>query len=70
MARMQATCSTVSTMVEVKELIVVFNQTLRGYGFSVTRLYDTLLDVLERYTSVLAVDTNEVCNVYARAPHD
>jgi hypothetical protein len=47
-------------MLEVKELIVLFSKTLYGYSYSVSRLYDTLLDVLERFTSVVAVDMNAV----------
>lgn len=49
-------CSTAGTIEEVKELIVLFNQTLQGYGFNVSRLYNILIQVTDRYIVVLQHD--------------
>ncbi|MCV5968599.1 hypothetical protein, partial [Lactococcus petauri] len=49
----QTGCTTTTTIAEVKQLIVEFNQTLQGYAYNVTQLFGILLDVRERYTAVL-----------------
>lgn len=55
----QANCVTRSTIYEVKELIVLFNQTLQGYGYNMTRLFDILLEVRDRYTAVLVMQAKQ-----------
>lgn len=44
----------VSMMLAVKELIVWFSHTLSSYGFSVSALYDVLLQMRDQYNEMLA----------------
>ena len=50
---MQSACTTTDMIADVKQMIVEFNQTLQGYGYNVTQLFAILVEVRERYTTVL-----------------
>ena len=41
-------------MLAIKELLVWFSHTLASYGFSVSALYDVLLQMREQYYEMLA----------------
>eukprot|EP00051_Salpingoeca_urceolata_P029566 m.6941 g.6941 ORF g.6941 m.6941 type:complete len:806 (-) comp2777_c0_seq2:85-2502(-) len=59
-------CRTATTIYGVKQLIVLFCQTLQGYGYSVARLFDILLQVKERFVAVLQEATgNEFRAIFA-----
>ncbi|XP_013074832.2 exocyst complex component 6B-like isoform X5 [Biomphalaria glabrata] len=47
-------CKLASLMLEVKKLIVLFCHTLKGYGFSVGRLLELLLEMRDRYSVILS----------------
>merc|ERR1712136_77268 len=40
-------------ILELKNLIMLFSLTLRGYGFTVSQLYDLLLEVRDQYNEIL-----------------
>ncbi|KAM8923749.1 exocyst complex component 6 isoform 2-T2 [Pelodytes ibericus] len=46
-------CSDPDLVLELKSLIVVFADTLQGYGFQVNRLFDLLFEVRDRYNETL-----------------
>ncbi|XP_075468888.1 exocyst complex component 6 isoform X2 [Ascaphus truei] len=46
-------CSDPDLVLELKNLIVVFADTLQGYGFSVNRLFDLLFEVRDKYNETL-----------------
>ena len=46
-------CKDANVLLQVKEFLVLFCHTLTEYGFGVSRLYDLLLDLRERYNTVL-----------------
>ncbi|CAH1783134.1 unnamed protein product, partial [Owenia fusiformis] len=48
-----AYCVDVSLMLQIKQLIVLFCHTLRGYGFTVSQLYDLLLEIRDQYNEIL-----------------
>ena len=54
-----ANCLTSDTICSVKQLIAVFNQCLQSYGYPVGRLVDILLQVRQRYTTVLQENLQE-----------
>lgn len=60
MRHAQTNCGTAATVFEVKQLIVLFNLTLQGYGYNVNRLFDIVLDMRERYTALLAAEFTKV----------
>lgn len=49
-------------MLEIKKLIVLFCLTLKGYGFSVGRLLELLLEMKDRYSEILSAQWVEVFN--------
>ncbi|XP_005089455.2 exocyst complex component 6B isoform X6 [Aplysia californica] len=55
-------CKVASLMLEVKKLIVLFCHTLKGYGFSVGRLLELLLEMRDRYSEILSEQWVEVFN--------
>ncbi|XP_053306060.1 exocyst complex component 6 isoform X3 [Spea bombifrons] len=46
-------CTDPDLVLELKNLIVVFADTLQGYGFQVNRLFDLLFEVRDRYNETL-----------------
>ncbi|KAI8789097.1 exocyst complex component 6B-like isoform X3 [Biomphalaria glabrata] len=50
----EKSCKLASLMLEVKKLIVLFCHTLKGYGFSVGRLLELLLEMRDRYSVILS----------------
>uniref|UniRef100_H3B454 Exocyst complex component n=1 Tax=Latimeria chalumnae TaxID=7897 RepID=H3B454_LATCH len=46
-------CTDPDLVLELKNLIVVFGDTLQGYGFPVNRLFDLLLEVRDQYNETL-----------------
>ncbi|KAL0964725.1 hypothetical protein UPYG_G00328080 [Umbra pygmaea] len=46
-------CSDPDLVLELKTLIVVFADTLQGYGFPVNRLFDLLFEIREQYNETL-----------------
>eukprot|EP00056_Hartaetosiga_gracilis_P009496 m.136457 g.136457 ORF g.136457 m.136457 type:complete len:904 (+) comp13141_c0_seq1:131-2842(+) len=52
-------CTTASMFREVKDIIVTFRHTLMAYDFSVGRIVDILLQIRERYQSVLFTTSSE-----------
>ena len=40
-------------ILELKNLVMLFNLTLRGYGFTVSQLYDLLLEIRDQYNEIL-----------------
>ncbi|KAG8435201.1 hypothetical protein GDO86_013225 [Hymenochirus boettgeri] len=46
-------CTDPDVVLELKNLIVVFADTLQGYGFPVNRLFDLLFEVRDRYNETL-----------------
>ncbi|XP_064631540.1 exocyst complex component 6B-like isoform X2 [Lineus longissimus] len=46
-------CTNPQLMLQLKNLIVLFSHTLRGYGFPVGQLYDLLLELRDMYSEVL-----------------
>ncbi|XP_012936001.1 exocyst complex component 6B isoform X2 [Aplysia californica] len=58
----EQSCKVASLMLEVKKLIVLFCHTLKGYGFSVGRLLELLLEMRDRYSEILSEQWVEVFN--------
>ncbi|KAH9492771.1 Exocyst complex component 6B [Bulinus truncatus] len=50
----EKSCKIANLMLEVKKLIVLFCHTLKGYGFSVGRLLELLLEMRDRYSVILS----------------
>ncbi|CAL1545201.1 unnamed protein product [Lymnaea stagnalis] len=50
----EQSCKLANLMLEVKKLIVLFCHTLKGYGFSVGRLLELLLEMRDRYSVILS----------------
>ncbi|XP_059159349.1 exocyst complex component 6B-like isoform X2 [Physella acuta] len=50
----EQSCKAANLMLEVKKLIVLFCHTLKGYGFSVGRLLELLLEMRDRYSVILS----------------
>ncbi|XP_064604031.1 exocyst complex component 6B-like [Liolophura sinensis] len=48
-----ALCKDDEMMLQIKNLIVLFCHTLRGYGFSVGQLSDLLLEIRDKYNEIL-----------------
>ncbi|TRZ05007.1 hypothetical protein HGM15179_022100, partial [Zosterops borbonicus] len=46
-------CSDPSLVLDLKNLIVLFADTLQGYGFPVNQLFDMLLEIQEQYSETL-----------------
>ncbi|KAJ6668926.1 hypothetical protein lerEdw1_007735, partial [Lerista edwardsae] len=46
-------CTDPDLVLELKNLIVVFADTLQGYGFSVNRLFDLLFEIRDQYNETL-----------------
>uniref|UniRef100_A0A8C6QDF0 Exocyst complex component n=1 Tax=Nannospalax galili TaxID=1026970 RepID=A0A8C6QDF0_NANGA len=46
-------CSDPDLVLELKNLIVIFADTLQGYGFPVNRLFDLLFDIRDQYNETL-----------------
>ncbi|KAK3741299.1 hypothetical protein RRG08_034344 [Elysia crispata] len=55
-------CKMANLMLEVKKLIVLFCHTLKGYGFSVGRLLELLLEMRDRYSVILSEQWVQVFN--------
>ncbi|XP_025094033.1 exocyst complex component 6B-like isoform X3 [Pomacea canaliculata] len=53
-------CKVAGLMLEVKKLIVLFCHTLKGYGLSVGRLLELLLEMRDRYSEILSEQWVEV----------
>ncbi|EGD78288.1 hypothetical protein PTSG_09354 [Salpingoeca rosetta] len=53
-------CTTASMIRSVKTIIVTFNRVLQDHDYSIGRLVDVLLDIRERYQSVLLTSSGEV----------
>ncbi|BFZ02390.1 hypothetical protein BsWGS_05429 [Bradybaena similaris] len=53
-------CKIANLMLEVKKLIVLFCHTLKGYGFSVGRLLELLLEMRDRYSVILSEQWVEI----------
>ncbi|KAL8624105.1 hypothetical protein ACOMHN_036108 [Nucella lapillus] len=53
-------CRVAWLMLEIKKLIVLFCHTLKGYGFSVGRLLELLLEMRDRYCEILSEQWVEV----------
>ncbi|XP_070210357.1 exocyst complex component 6B-like [Littorina saxatilis] len=58
----EQSCKIASLMLEIKKLIVLFCHTLKGYGFSVGRLLELLLEMRDRYSEILSEQWVEVFN--------
>eukprot|EP00058_Branchiostoma_floridae_P006095 XP_002591583.1 hypothetical protein BRAFLDRAFT_105117 [Branchiostoma floridae] len=48
-----AYCTDATLMLEIKNLIVLFSDTLAGYGFPVSQLYDLLMEIRDQYNEIL-----------------
>lgn len=48
-----AYCTDASLMLKIKNLIMLFNTTLRNYGYSVNQLFDLLHEIRDHYNEVL-----------------
>nr|CAD7568501.1 unnamed protein product [Timema californicum] len=48
-----AYCTDATLMLKIKNLIMLFNTTLRNYGYSVNQLFDLLHEIREHYNEVL-----------------
>ncbi|KAK2173949.1 hypothetical protein NP493_839g01090 [Ridgeia piscesae] len=46
-------CTDPSLMLQIKNLLMLFCHTLRGYGFTVSQLYDLLLEIRDQYSEIL-----------------
>ncbi|CAB1344045.1 unnamed protein product, partial [Coregonus sp. 'balchen'] len=46
-------CSDPDLVLELKNLIVIFADTLQGYGFPVNRLFDLLFEIRDQYNETL-----------------
>ncbi|XP_055955503.1 exocyst complex component 6B isoform X2 [Patella vulgata] len=55
-------CKRSDLMLEIKKLIVLFCHTLKGYGFSVGRLLELLLEMRDRYSEILSEQWVDVFN--------
>ncbi|KAK3741298.1 hypothetical protein RRG08_034344 [Elysia crispata] len=58
----EQSCKMANLMLEVKKLIVLFCHTLKGYGFSVGRLLELLLEMRDRYSVILSEQWVQVFN--------
>ncbi|XP_041370054.1 exocyst complex component 6B-like [Gigantopelta aegis] len=58
----QKSCKVASLMLEIKKLIVLFCHTLKGYGFSVGRLLELLLEMRDRYSEILSEQWVDIFN--------
>ncbi|GFO13501.1 exocyst complex component, partial [Plakobranchus ocellatus] len=58
----EQSCKMAYLMLEVKKLIVLFCHTLKGYGFSVGRLLELLLEMRDRYSVILSEQWVQVFN--------
>lgn len=58
----EQSCKVAGLMLEIKKLIVLFCHTLKGYGFSVGRLLELLLEMRDRYSEILSEQWVEVFN--------
>ncbi|CAG5125629.1 unnamed protein product, partial [Candidula unifasciata] len=56
----EKSCKIANLMLEVKKLIVLFCHTLKGYGFSVGRLLELLLEMRDRYSVILSEQWVEI----------
>jgi len=57
-----AFCTDPSLMLQIKNLIMLFCFTLRGYGFTVSQLYDLLLEIRDQYGEILMKKWMDVFN--------
>ncbi|KAK3094794.1 hypothetical protein FSP39_006322 [Pinctada imbricata] len=57
-----ASCREASMMLDIKKLIVLFCHTLRGYGFSVGRLLELLLEMRDQYSDILTRQWVDIFN--------
>ncbi|ESO97021.1 hypothetical protein LOTGIDRAFT_115306, partial [Lottia gigantea] len=55
-------CRMSTLILEIKKLIVLFCHTLKGYGFSVGRLLELLLEMRDRYSEILSDQWIDVFN--------
>ncbi|ELT98261.1 hypothetical protein CAPTEDRAFT_168993 [Capitella teleta] len=55
-------CTDATLMLQIKNLIMLFSLTLRGYGFTVSQLYDLLLEIRDQYSEILMKKWVEVFN--------
>ncbi|MEQ2177155.1 Exocyst complex component 6B [Goodea atripinnis] len=50
---LQSYCDDPDLVLDLKNLIVLFADTLQGYGFPVSQLFDMLLEMREQYGEIL-----------------
>ncbi|XP_071090028.1 exocyst complex component 6B-like isoform X1 [Haliotis cracherodii] len=60
--KQEKSCKVSNLMLEIKKLIVLFCHTLKGYGFSVGRLLELLLEMRDRYSEILSEQWVDIFN--------